>query len=244
MNPHEPPAISNWIREQVQKAGAKGTVFGLSGGIDSAVVAALCKKAAAECTLGLIMPCHSLDEDIIHARLAAERFHLQTLTVDISPFFDNLKAILPEGTRLAYANLKPRLRMMILYYFANLNHYLVVGTGNKSEIQVGYFTKYGDSGVDLLPLGDFLKTEVIELARLLNVPRVIIDKPPSAGLWSGQTDELEMGVTYAELDNYLKGLEARAMPDLRPQTKEKIGAMIAASAHKRAPVPIYDRGKS
>lgn len=244
MSQNQALAISNWIREQVRRAGVGGTVFGLSGGVDSAVVAALCKEATGEDTLGLIMPCHSLDEDITHARLLADTFQVKTLTVDLSPVFDSLKAMLPEGNQLAYANLKPRLRMMTLYYFANLNHYLVIGTGNKSEISVGYFTKYGDGGVDILPLGDFLKSEVRELARSLKVPRVIIDKPPSAGLWAGQTDESEMGVTYEEIDNYLKGLEEKTTSNLTSQVKNKINAMMMASEHKRTPIPIYYRKKA
>lgn len=243
MSQDEASAISNWIREQVRKAGAKGAVFGLSGGIDSAVVAALCKKATGEYALGLIMPCHSRDEDMAHARLVADTFQVRTLTVDISPVLDNLKAILPEGNHLAYGNLKPRLRMTVLYYFANLYHYLVVGTGNQSEISIGYFTKYGDGGVDILPLGDFLKREVKKLAATLKVPQVIIDKVPSAGLWAGQTDELEMGVTYEEIDSYLKGLEEKTVPDLTSQTKEKISGMMASSEHKRIPIPVYHQKK-
>ncbi len=243
MSQNQALAISDWIREQVKRAGVKGTVFGLSGGVDSALVAVLCREATGEDTLGLIMPCHSLDEDIAHARLVADTFQVKTLTVDLSPVFDGLKAILPEGTQLAYANLKPRLRMMTLYYFANLNHYLVVGTGNKSEISVGYFTKYGDGGVDILPLGDFLKSEVRELARSLKVPQVIVDKPPSAGLWAGQTDESEMGVTYEEIDNYLKGLEEKTTSDLTSQVKNKINAMLMTSEHKRAPIPIHYQKK-
>jgi NAD+ synthase len=243
MSQNQALAISNWIREQVGRAGGRGAVFGLSGGVDSAVVAALCKEATGKDALGLIMSCHSLDEDIAHARLVADTFQVKTLTVDLSLVFDSLKALLPEGNQLAYANLKPRLRMMTLYYFANLNHYLVIGTGNKSEISVGYFTKYGDGGVDVLPLGDFLKSEVRELARSLKVPRVIIDKPPSAGLWAGQTDESEMGVTYEEIDNYLKGLEEKTTSDLNSQVKNKINAMMMASEHKRASIPIYYRKK-
>jgi NAD+ synthase len=244
MSQNQALAISNWIREQVGRAGGRGAVFGLSGGVDSAVVAALCKEATGKDALGLIMSCHSLDEDIAHARLVADTFQVKTLTVDLSLVFDSLKALLPEGNQLAYANLKPRLRMMTLYYFANLNHYLVIGTGNKSEISVGYFTKYGDGGVDVLPLGDFLKSEVRELARSLKVPRVIIDKPPSAGLWAGQTDESEMGVTYEEIDNYLKGLEEKTTSDLTSQVKNKINAMMMTSEHKRASIPIYYRKKA
>jgi NAD+ synthase len=137
-------------------------------------------------------------------------------------------------SRLACANIKPRLRMASLYAFANLHDYRVLGTGNRSELVVGYFTKYGDGGVDLLPLGSLTKTEVRQLARHLDVPRRIIAKPPSAGLWAGQSDEGEMGLTYDDLDAYLSGRETAAAA--------AIEAMNVASAHKRelpliAPLP-------
>ena len=134
---------------------------------------------------------------------------------------------MPEN-RLATANLKPRLRMTTLYAFANELDYRVLGTGNRSELAVGYFTKYGDGGADFLPLGDLVKGEVRDLARYLGVPERIITKPPSAGLWADQTDEAEMGLTYEELDAYLLTSEAS------PAVKAKVDAMHAASEHKRA----------
>ena len=131
-------------------------------------------------------------------------------------------------SRLATANLKPRLRMTTLYAFANQLDYRVLGTGNRSELAVGYFTKYGDGGADFLPLGDLVKGEVRDLARYLGVPERIVTKPPSAGLWADQTDEAEMGLTYEELDAYLLTSEAS------PAVKAKVDAMHAASEHKRA----------
>ncbi len=237
MNEDQPASISNWIREQVANAGAQGTVFGLSGGIDSAVTAALCKMATGADSLGLIMPCHSCGEDIQHAILVAETLGIRTLTIDVGPIFDGLRGILPPGTQLAYANLKPRLRMMVLYYFANLNHYLVVGTGNRSEPSVGYFTKPGDGGVDILPLGALLKREVRTLASMMGIPRVVIEKAPSAGLWAGQTDEMEMGLSYEELDDYLS--EAQEKELVNPNTAARIAEMMTQSAHKRSPILIY-----
>ena len=133
---------------------------------------------------------------------------------------------------LARANLRPRLRMASLYYFANRLNYLVVGTGNRSELEVGYFTKYGDGGVDLLPLGALLKRQVRALAAHLGVPAPIIEKPPSAGLWEGQTDEGEMGFSYADLDRYLAGGKVPAA------LGERIEAMRTASEHKRRPPPV------
>jgi len=134
----------------------------------------------------------------------------------------------PATRKLAEANVKPRLRMLTLYYLANRLGSLVVGTGNRSEISVGYFTKYGDGGVDILPLGNLVKSQVRELASHLGIPNEIIEKPPSAGLWEGQTDETEMELTYEELDRYLTNGEAREA------VREKVDAMMTESAHKRA----------
>lgn len=230
--------ISQWIKEKVEEAGAEGVVLGLSGGVDSAVTAALAKKALGDKVLGLIMPCHSDPTDLEHARLVADKFALETECVDLSPVFDCLVASLPRGSPMAVANLKPRLRMATLYYFANSRNYLVAGTGNKSEITIGYSTKYGDGGVDILPLGDLLKSQVRELARQLGVPAEIIAKPPSAGLWAGQTDEGEIGLTYEELDRTILAIEKGDPKGCDEATLERVKAMMAASAHKRQPIPI------
>jgi NAD+ synthase len=230
--------ISAWIKEKVREAGAEGIVLGLSGGVDSALTAALAKKALGDKVLGLLMPCHSDPTDLEHGKLVAERFGLETTYVDLGPVFDRLRASLPRGDDMAVANLKPRLRMTTLYYFANSRNYLVAGTGNKSELTIGYSTKYGDGGVDILPLGDLLKSQVRELARELGVPQEIIAKPPSAGLWPGQTDEGEMGITYDELDRTISAIEKGDTSDFDEATLERVKAMMAASRHKRSPVPI------
>lgn len=195
--------ISDWIREKVEEAGAKGAVIGLSGGIDSSVVAVLAKKSLGDNVLGVIMPCHSKKEDEEHAKALAEKTGIKTEYVDLGPVFDSLRESLPEAEGLVVANIKPRLRMTTLYYFANSRNYLVLGTGNKSELKLGYFTRYGDGGVDLLPIGDLYKTQVTELAKHLNIAREIIEKPPSAGLWPHQRDEDEIGVKYHEIDTIL-----------------------------------------
>jgi len=237
--------ISKWIKEKVKEAGAEGIVLGLSGGVDSSLTAALAKKALGDKVLGLLMPCHSDPTDLEHARLLATKFGIETEYVDLGPVFDRLMASLPRGNDLAAANLKPRLRMATLYYFANSRNYLVAGTGNKSELTVGYFTKYGDGGADLLPLGDLLKSQVRELARELGVPEEIIAKPPSAGLWAGQTDEGEMGITYDELDRTILAIDLHRNSGEKGDTREcdeatlgRVKAMIAASEHKRQPIPI------
>jgi len=230
--------LSGWIKDRVLAAGCKGAVLGMSGGVDSSVAAALCIKVFPKNTLGLIMPCHSINEDSVHAEAAAKKFSVPVKTVILNGIYDALLQILPDFksdaslSRLAQANLKARLRMVTLYHAANQMKYLVAGSGNRSEITVGYFTKHGDSGVDILPLGNLVKKEVRELARFLKVPPAIIDKPPSAGLWEGQTDEAEMGFTYEALDRYI--LTGSAPEEL----KKRIEALKAAGAHKRTAPPI------
>jgi NAD+ synthase len=229
--------ISGWIAERVREANAEGIVLGLSGGVDSSLTAALAKKALGGKVLGLLMPCHSDPIDLEHARLLAGKFDIETEYVDLGPVFDCLMASLPKGSDLAVANLKPRLRMATLYYFANSRNYLVAGTGNKSELTIGYFTKYGDGGADILPLGAILKYQVRELAREIGVPEEIIAKPPSAGLWAGQTDEGEMGITYDELDRTISAIEKGDTSGCDEATLERVKAMRAASEHKRLPIP-------
>lgn len=229
--------IVHWLRSKVEEAGANGLVQGISGGLDSSITAVLVKKAVGNNHLGLILPCHSSPKDIEHANLLAQTFALRTEVVDLTPVYDLLLTILPPGTPMAKANLKPRLRMLTLYYYANTFNYLVVGTGNKSELQVGYFTKYGDGGVDLLPLGSLYKTQLRGFAYYLGIPREIIEKAPSAGLWEGQTDEGEMGITYSELDSILEALE-RGEYDASSPLVLKVEKMVKSTAHKRALPPI------
>ncbi len=239
-----PDKISKWIREKTKEAKRDGVVVGMSGGLDSSVTAVLCKRAFPENTLGLIMPCFSREEDIRHARLVARIFDIKTKEIDLSDVFTQLRNTLErhiEGERtatIATANIKPRLRMITLYYFANRLNYLVVGTGNKSELSIGYFTKYGDGGVDLLPLGDILKTDLKKLARDIGIPEEIINKKPSAGLWEGQTDEDEIGMSYEELDRILRAIESRELRGYDTKLVGKVNEMIAASRHKREKIPV------
>lgn len=229
--------ITSWIRGQVLGAGCRGVVVGMSGGLDSSVVAVLCQRALPDSTLGVIMPCHSDPRDAEHALAVARKFGIATRTVVLDEAFDLLLKVLPgEGfepatRRRAEANLKPRLRMITLYYLANRLGYLVAGSSNRCELSIGYFTKYGDGGVDIQPLGNLVKGQMRELAAYLGIPREIIDKPPSAGLWLGQTDEEEIGLTYEELDRYLLAEEGRE------EVRTRIEAMIAASSHKRCLPP-------
>jgi len=245
-------AIVEWLRQRLTQAGANGFVIGLSGGVDSAVVARLCQSAAPSHVLAVIMPCHGDHGDDEDARRIAAHFGIPSMRVDLAPAYDvivedlNYAAEhLPEDqlaavpcredvrARVPMANVKPRLRMSTLYFLANTMNYLVAGTGNRSELAIGYFTKYGDGGVDLLPIGHLLKSEVRDAARELGVPREIVEKPPSAGLWPGQTDEEEMGFSYAELDTYL----TRGAQAVSPALATRLEQLIRQNEHKRAAVP-------
>ena len=233
--------LSGWIRKKVKEASAVGVVLGMSGGLDSSVTAVLCKNAFPKSTLGLIMPCFSDPGDIEHVKQIAETFDIDTRMVDLSPIF--VKLLETFGTKaydrdIATANLKPRLRMLVLYYFANKQNYLVVGTGNKSELMIGYFTKYGDGGVDILPLGDLLKTEVRALAEALGIPKAIIEMPPSAGLWAGQTDEAEIGMSYEVLDMILASITSNNFASCDPDKVFKVKKMVKKAGHKREKTPV------
>lgn len=228
--------IQNWMAEQVREAGARGIIVGLSGGVDSAVVAALARRAFGREMMALILPCHSAPEDEEDARLVAEVLDLPFRSVDLTGAYDVLKTSLENGlalSRLSCANLKARLRMSALYAAGQTLSLLVCGTSNRAERETGYFTKFGDSAADLLPLADLLKTEVRSVASFLGVPEKIVLKVPSAGLWSGQTDEGDMGLTYEQLDRYLATGRAED-----PALAERIETMRKRSEHKRRPVPI------
>ncbi len=232
--------IKEFIRDKVEKTGSKGVVLGLSGGLDSATVLKLCIDALGpEKVHCIIMPeSASPSEDMDDARYLAQKWKVPTEEIRIDGILNSFPA--EEEEKLAYANLKARVRMCIEYYFANVEDKLVVGTSNKSEILIGYTTKYGDSASDFMPIGDIYKSELKELAHRLKVPRRFIEKVPRAGLWEGQTDEKELGFTYEEIDQILKGIEA--MEDVKTIAErngitvdivEDIKGMVKKSAHKR-----------
>ncbi len=251
--------ISAWLKHHFEQSGAERFVLGLSGGIDSAVVAGLAARGVGpEKVLGVMMPSASNPDDAEAARLVAEAFGIPTLMVDLTEPTASLLAVMPapETVRkatgesspadanvrqLAHANLKPRLRMTTLYYVANLCHGVVLGTGNKTESMIGYFTKYGDGGVDLKPIAHLYKHEVRAVARAIGVPQPIIDRPPSAGLWEGQTDEKEIGLTYDQLDATLTAIERGDTEGVDPEVLKRVQAMIRGSEHKRQPVPEMTR---
>jgi len=247
--------IADWLRQQLVIAGARGFAVGLSGGVDSAVVARLCQIAAPRALVAVMMPCHSAASDEADARRVADHFSIPAVLIDLAPAYDRLveevgaalQQVAPEeaplapgdaedNRRMSLANLKARLRMATLYAVAGPRGYLVAGTGNRSELMIGYFTKYGDGGVDVLPVGMLMKGEVQRLARALDVPDAIIAKPPSAGLWPGQTDEQEMGFRYADLERYVtEGPDA-----ISPALAMRIERLVRASEHKRAVPPMPD----
>jgi NAD+ synthase len=234
--------ISDWIKKQVEEANAKGVVFGLSGGVDSSVVSILCKNVFPKEHLALILPCFSSKKDLNDAELVVKKFSLNYKIINLEDVFLAFSKILgfnSQDKELAVVNIKPRLRMITLYYFANKLNYLVVGTGNKSELIMGYFTKYGDGGVDILPLGDLTKTEVYKLAKVLNIPQRIIKKPPSAGLWPGQTDEKEMGIKYKLLDKIIDAIEDGVFKNFDKKIVEKVLKKKKQSLHKLNPPKIF-----
>lgn len=239
--------IIDFIRNGIRKAGVGGAVIGISGGIDSALAATLTVKALGkDKVLGIHMPESSLtpSEDSKDAKTLADWLGIEFQTIDISGIISAFMAAIPESEsadRLSMGNLKARIRMSLLYFHANRMNRMVIGTGNKTEILLGYFTKYGDGGVDLEPIGGLYKTDVWELSRRLGIPEPIITKKPSAGLWAGQTDEAELGISYLKVDEVLKRLEQYEDPETILNTLEisveqlnSVINRIEKSEHKRS----------
>ncbi|WP_338989279.1 NAD(+) synthase [Spiroplasma endosymbiont of Seladonia tumulorum] len=220
--------LVKWIKAEVTKSKCEGVIVGLSGGIDSAVVSLLAKQAFPNHHLAVIMPCHSDYFDQECAQLLINNHQLNYHLVDLTATYDNLIATLAlPPHQLAFANIKPRLRMTTLYALAQSHNYMVLGTDNADEWHVGYFTKYGDGAADLVPIIHLLKSEVQQAAQLLGVPSQIISRPPTAGLWTNQTDEKELGFTYQQLDYYLQGKSVPAA------IAQQIKQLHQSSEHKR-----------
>ena len=227
-----------FIREKLAAAGASGVVYGNSGGKDSALVGILCHMACPD-TVGIALPCESkrnFEEDMRDGLEVAERFGIPCRKLDLTEvkrlFAEKLGAV-TELNAAALTNMNPRLRMMALYAVAAAENRLVAGTGNKSEGYVGYFTKWGDGAYDFNPIGDLCVTEVYEFLRYLGAPEAILTKAPSAGLFEGQTDEKEMGVTYKEIDDFMAG------KPVRPEAETVITRRHAMSGHKRRMPPVF-----
>lgn len=228
-----------FIRSVVEAAGAEGIVFGNSGGKDSALAGALCKRAC-ENTVGVLLPCgarRNFQEDQDDALAVAAAFGIESRTVDLTPTKDSIITALEPVTpltRAATVNLVPRLRMAALYAVAASENRLVCGTGNRSEIYVGYFTKWGDGACDLNPISDLTVTEIYEFLHYLKTPESILTKAPSAALYDGQTDENDMGFLYKDLDRYL--ITGQTDESL---LKSRVERLHRHSEHKRVPVPTY-----
>lgn len=227
-----------FIRSLVESSHTAGIVFGNSGGKDSALVGILC-KAACENTVGIIMPCASkrnFELDADDGRVLAAQYDIETRLIDLTPVREAEMAQLDGITKLndaAITNIAPRLRMTTLYAVAAAENRLVAGTGNRSEAYMGYFTKWGDGAHDFNPISDLTATEIFEFLEYLKAPRCIIDKAPSAGLFDGQTDEQEMGVTYKAIDEFLiKGTASEADMAVIRRFHER-------SEHKRRPIAKY-----
>jgi len=235
--------IVEFIKDKVQESGGNGVVVGLSGGVDSAVTSMLCAEAVGpKKVLNIFMPYKTTQaQDRKDAEIFSKQFGMGFKVVDITPAVESLIKMLPELNRKQLlGNAMARCRMIILLHHAKLMDRVVMGTSNKSELLVGYFTKFGDGGADFCPIGDLYKTEVRELAKQIGVPQKIIEKVPTAGLWEGQTDEGEMGIAYEDLDQILIGFELNlSTEDIVHRTKlseelvDKVWKMHRASVHKR-----------
>ena len=227
-----------WIQQILADSGAKGVIFGNSGGKDSALAGILCRKATAN-VLGVAMPCGSkqnYESDTDHAQLLAEQFDIKMAAVDLTGVRDSLLSQLNHAaaiTQQAQININPRLRMTALYALGQSLGYLVAGTGNKSENYMGYFTKWGDGACDFNPIADLYAHEVTAFLKHLDAPKAIVEKAPSAGLFDGQTDEADMGVTYHDIHTFI---ETGTAP---PGAADIIRRAHAATAHKRRPPKLY-----
>jgi NAD+ synthase len=234
--------IERFLQDYLMKSGRKGFIVGMSGGLDSSVVAALCARSVGpERTAGIYMPDKdSVTEDETDARELADSLGIMFNTIPITSFVESFRGLEGTDDELKLGNIKARCRMIILYHAAHSMEYIVAGTSNKSESLIGYFTKYGDGASDIAPIGDLYKTQVKDLAREIGVPDRLIEKKPSAALWPGQSDEEDLGMSYADLDSVLLGIELGfSAEDIVERTGLEAAGVsdvferVEKSAHKR-----------
>ncbi|WP_215774739.1 NAD(+) synthase [Mesomycoplasma hyorhinis] len=224
--------LVNWIKNQVKKANKSGVIVGISGGIDSALVAVLAKKAFPNDSLGLVMKIKDMSKDLQDISKLVKKFDIQTREINLSNIYENFVDTLKLEDKMSLANLQPRLRMSTLYAIAQEKNYLVLGTDNLVEMYIGYFTKYGDGGVDLLPIVNLSKTQVYNLAKELGINEEILNKAPSAGLWENQKDEDEMKFSYKDFDQFLQDKSK-----LKKSVVDRIEYLHEISQHKRNKIP-------
>lgn len=231
--------VEQMIRYAYWTSGCKGIVVGLSGGVDSAVAATFCCRAiGGEKVLGLSLPASvSNPADIKDAAALCKQIGMMHRVISIEPMLEGFRTM-PEFNESSYllGNLMARIRMAVLYYHANRDQKIVCGTSNRSEYMLGYCTKFGDNAADLQPLLHLYKTEVYDYAQELGIPESIIKKAPSAGLWEGQRDEEEIGLSYREIDHSLQALELQGWEAATP-TEEKVLGLVKKSGHKRLLAP-------
>ncbi|MEM3715115.1 MAG: NAD+ synthase [Thermoprotei archaeon] len=236
--------ITSFIKDFIIKSNRSGIVIGLSGGIDSTVTAYLCVKALGNKNVfGLIMPEANVtpEEDIKDALSVAKKLDIEYRIVDITNYVKNIEALIPNSDQVSRGNIRARIRMVILYYYANVKNYLVVGTGDKSEILLGYFTKYGDGASDFMPIADLYKTQVRELGKYLEVPENILLKKSSPRLWAGQMAETELGLSYDIIDPILYALvdlrlDARTVSEKLNVSEDLVRSIynrVLSNEHKR-----------
>ena len=243
LRPGTEQVIEKFLTEKLRKVGAKGYVLGVSGGIDSAVCLRLCVRAVGKGkVLALLMPeKDSPKDDLKDSKDACKsegvRYEIVDISKAIKAFKDSVRGRIDKKS---LANMKARCRMVVTYHYANSESRMVIGTSNKSELLIGYFTKFGDGGADLEPIGDLYKTEVRQLAKEIGIPDRIVRKVPTAGLWKGQTDEGEMGIKYDRLDAILLGIELGLDEKLIAERAEttsrevqRVSRMVRLSSHKR-----------
>jgi len=230
--------IEDLLRHVYWKSGERGFVIGISGGIDSAVAATMCCRAVGpKRVLGLVLPTRVTDpSDIADAEEVCRRLSMECRTICIEPVLSAYRAMPGfQDDRLLVGNLVARSRMAVLYYHANRDGRLVCGTSNRTEYMIGYCTKWGDNAADVQPILHLYKTEVYELAEAMEtIPDRVLRKAPTAGLWKGQSDESELGLSYAKIDSALKSLEKNGWTSQNP-LEERVLAMVRASEHKRFP---------